>query len=401
MSNSNPLLPASTSIMTKTVVYRPKGNSRQSVIFDPDTGIELTRHSDLWFEDGSIVCRAENVLFRVHMSQLSRHSVCFRDMFALSSSSHTAIEVPSHQPGIDTVDLNILDNCPVIFLHDKAEDVAHLFTALYDGPNFGNNDQDDFRIVSGVLRLSTKYIIDSLREKAIAHLSMAWPSTLKGWEAREDIGRSYEMATGTSSGHLYPSPIEVITLAREVDAPCLLPAAFYDLCRYPLSQVFEPNEDEPLYSPTQQGLSAFDIQRLCLGKEAVHYSITSLIQAMGSSQHIRNAQSHASHLTHIRKTSAGGICVSAAACRKDFSELVDLATQHYLFDRERGFSDPLYVADELGQLKSTEFSECKACAKSLESWAAREREKIWKMIPIWFRLESPPREGSLSPKVED
>ena len=80
-------------------------------------------------------------------------------------------------------------------------------------------------------------------------------------------------------------------------------------------------------------------------------------------------------------------CISAAACRKDFSELVDLATQHYLFDRERGHSDPLYVADELGQLKGAEFSECKACAKSLESWAAKERERLWKLIPTWFRLE--------------
>lgn len=390
--------------MSNTVVYYPKDKTRQPVIYDPDTGIELTRHSDLWFEDGSIVCRAEHVLFRVHMSQLSRHSECFRDMFALSSSSHTAVQVPSDDPTVEAVDHNILDSCPIIFLQDKARDVASLLTALYDGPIFGNNDQDDFCVVSGVLRLSTKYMFDFLRDKAIAHLSIAWPSTLKGWEAREDIGRAYELRTGTSSGHLYPSPIEVITLAREVDVPCLLPAAFYDLCRYQLTQIFEPTEDEPLYRPPGSdypGLSPVDIQRLCLGKEAAHYAITSLIQAMGSSQHIRNAQSHSSHLKHIRRTSSGGICVSAAACRKDFSELVDLATQHYLFDRERGFSDPLYVAEELGQLKSTEFSECKACAKSLETWASREREKIWKLIPLWFRLECLPRERSLSPKAED
>lgn len=51
----------------------------------------------------------------------------------------------------------------------------------------------------------------------------------------------------------------------------------------------------------------------------------------------------------------------------------------------------MYVAEELGQLKSAELSgsDCKACAKSLETWAAREREKIWKLIPTWFRLEVP------------
>lgn len=179
-------------------------------------------------------------------------------------------------------------------------------------------------------------------------------------------------------------------MAREVDAATLLPSAFYDLSRYHFSQIFEPNEDEPLYRPLApyppQILSVYDTQRLCLGKEAAQQTITNMIQAMGSSQYIRNPLSH---MTHIRRTSSGGVCVSAAACRKDFSELVDLATQHYLFDRERGFCDPLYVADELGQLKSTEFSECTACAKALETWAAREREKIWKMIPLWFRLQSP------------
>jgi hypothetical protein len=127
------------------------------------------------------------------------------------------------------------------------------------------------------------------------------------------------------------------------------------------------------------------MQKLALGKESAQHAITSLIREMGNSQNLRT---HHPGSTHLRSSSsASRTCVSAAACRKDFSELVDLATQHYLFDRERGCNDPLYVAEELGQLKSAEFSECKACAKSLEGWAARERERMWKLIPVWFRLE--------------
>lgn len=68
---------------------------------------------------------------------------------------------------------------------------------------FGNNDQNDFRVVSGILRLATKYIIDSLREKALAHLSIAWPLTLKAWDAREDFARSH----GMSGGQYYPHPV--------------------------------------------------------------------------------------------------------------------------------------------------------------------------------------------------
>lgn len=183
----------------------------------------------------------------------------------------------------------------------------------------------------------------------------------------------------------------VINLSREVDSPSLLPSAFYDLSRYNFSQILEPNEDDPVpHFPCQTpSLALSDMQKLALGKESSHHTVTTLIQAMGNSQHLRHGLGHV-HATssHFRtSSSAARTCVSAAACRKDFSELVDLATQHYLFDRERGCSDPLYVAEELGQLKSAEFSECKACAKSLESWAARERQKMWKLIPSWFRLE--------------
>lgn len=82
---------------------------------------------------------------------------------------------------------------------------------------FGNNDHDDFRVVSGILRLSTKYIIESLRVQALAHLSIAWPDTLKVWDAREDLARAYEMETGA---HLYPSPLV---------CPCRIPLYTHNL----------------------------------------------------------------------------------------------------------------------------------------------------------------------------
>ncbi|KAJ4470453.1 hypothetical protein J3R30DRAFT_3537592 [Lentinula aciculospora] len=401
-----------------------KQDSKLTTLFDPETQAELHRHPDLWFDDGSVVCRAEDILFRIHISQMCRHSSFFRDMFSIGNPSKSVLGSCIHSKGGP----NDFENCPLIELHDKADDVGNLFVALYDGPHFGNNDQDDFRVVSGVLRLSTKYLIDSLREKAIAHLSIAWPSTLKSWDAREDLARAYEIEIGTSGARLYPSPLAVINLAREVDAPTLLPSAFFDLSRYTYFQIFDPCVQDPLYHPSSSpshsssipstslplpiSLSLGDTQRLCLGKEASQHAITSLIQSMSNSQSIRNSglqsqcafslahplahgytsslngsMHQSGHYHHHHRSSSSAICISAAACRKDFSELVDLATKHYLFDRERGYSDPLYMADEIGGLKS-EASECKACAKSLETWAMRERERVWRLIPTWFRLGS-------------
>jgi hypothetical protein len=89
----------------------------------PDT---RSKHADLWFCDGSVILQAEATLFRVHMSQLSRRSTVFSDMFTLP------------QPPVMTTHATLADEtyegCPVVKLHDSADDVENLLLALYDGP---------------------------------------------------------------------------------------------------------------------------------------------------------------------------------------------------------------------------------------------------------------------------
>lgn len=68
--------------------------------------------------------------------------------------------------------------------------------------SFGNNDEDDFHIVSGILRLSTKYLIDSLRAKALMHLAKAWPTDLRTWDTREDLVRHSNLSMRVR----YPHP---------------------------------------------------------------------------------------------------------------------------------------------------------------------------------------------------
>lgn len=82
----------------------------------------VLRHPDLWFSDGSVVLRAEGTLFRVHISQLVRRSLFFRDLFSLP------------QPAKDAAGLDgTFDGCPLLVLHDSAEDLSNLLKALYDG----------------------------------------------------------------------------------------------------------------------------------------------------------------------------------------------------------------------------------------------------------------------------
>lgn len=371
------------------------------------TRLAVKKHSDLWFSDGSVVLRAEDTVFRVHISQLSRRSLFFRDLFSLPQPGppDSSVADVNGPDGLWLGRDGMFEGCPLLLLHDSAEDLANLLNALYDGgPALGNNDREDFRVAAGILRLSTKYIIDSLRSKTLHHLGIAWPSTLQGWDVREELTRAYEAEKSLHRGHMYPSPIAVIELAREVDAPELLPAAFYELSKYHYAQIFEPRPGDPLYSSPSHSspslsslspstsastLSMRDMHCLTVGKECTQHAVTGLIQGMTSDfhrDHALGSQTHSSVLGHYQRKLSDRVCLCPAMCRKDQCELAELATNHFLFDRESGCSDPLYVADELGSLKSIEFSECKACAKSLECWAKRERERIWKMIPHWFRL---------------
>ena len=47
------------------------------------------------------------------------------------------------------------------------------------------------------------YLVDSLRDKALADLSIAWPNSLRGWDAREDLAHADEMRSGPGMSNIY------------------------------------------------------------------------------------------------------------------------------------------------------------------------------------------------------
>jgi hypothetical protein len=79
---------------------------------------EAERCPELWFPDGNLVFRAENMLFRVYRGVLANKSTIFADMLA----------VP--QPSAD--DGETFEGCPVVVLSDSAVDVRRFFGVLHD-----------------------------------------------------------------------------------------------------------------------------------------------------------------------------------------------------------------------------------------------------------------------------
>jgi hypothetical protein len=72
--------------------------------------------SDLWYNDGNIVLQAESSLFRVSLGVLAARSPVFNDIQTLPRSQ----------------DQEMYDDCPMMVLPDKAEDMANFLRAVYN-----------------------------------------------------------------------------------------------------------------------------------------------------------------------------------------------------------------------------------------------------------------------------
>lgn len=79
-----------------------------------------------------------------------------------------------------------------------------------------------FEKISGLLRLSTKYQMDDLRDEIISHLSLAYPTTYQKYSAAVDTKAQLALFPPFHGQHF-----AIVALARETDASILLPAALW------------------------------------------------------------------------------------------------------------------------------------------------------------------------------
>lgn len=85
---------------------------------EPPRSLKLAnKHDKFWLYDGSIVLWIEDTLFRVHQTVLSNNSEIFSTLFSLPQSEDS---IPDS-----------IEGCPVVQLHDRAEDFSGFLSALY------------------------------------------------------------------------------------------------------------------------------------------------------------------------------------------------------------------------------------------------------------------------------
>ncbi|OJT08573.1 hypothetical protein TRAPUB_500 [Trametes pubescens] len=344
--------------------------------------------TDFWFADGNIVLLAGNVAFKVHRGQLVRHSDVFYDMFSLPQ--------PAAEEG-----QGLIDGCPWVELHDDPSDVLHLLRALYDGLYFSKPTAGDFCTVSAVLRLSNKYLIEHLRQRCLVRLETDWPTTLIGWDRREQ--------QATVDGRYnprehYAHPVLVIQLAEELDLDHILTSAFYDLSRYGPRKIAAGATNMPHLLPATLArfkaraggasgpkdplrLARADLGAAFRGREASQRFLAGFIEAELAGRAISAGCANRAH-------------ANGHHCRESYYFIMLNVLRSVSGIASGRDADPLFsLSQAVEMLSRTDFSDgtkqcglriCASCKEDFAGSVAKARKEAWELIPVWFGLKSDP-----------
>ncbi|THH27559.1 hypothetical protein EUX98_g6624 [Antrodiella citrinella] len=336
--------------------------------------------TDVWFPDGNVVLVAGAAAFKVHKGQLERHSEIFQDLFSVPQ--------PQDQP--------LLDDCPWVELHDSSTDVLHLLRALYDGLYLDKPSADDFPVIAGVLRLSTKYMIEHLRQRCLLRLTADWPATLAAWDERERFATDKESRYNPRDA--YPHPLLVISLALELRLHELLPSAYFDLSRYgPRRIVAGTSVPQPeLLTPNvQQGDSEKECESDVLvpshdelsiilhGRETGQRTVAMFIENELVSRPISIRCFNKHH-------DAGRVCRESI-----YYVMLNILRAIGGISHGRD-ADPLYTLTQVVEMLSrTDFTDgvkqtglkmCTSCKADVQECVDRARKDVWDQIPSWFEM---------------
>lgn len=228
-------------------------------------------------------------------------------------------------------------------------------------------------------------------------LEADWPHTLLGWDTREHEATDSEGRYNPRSCCAHP--ILVINFAREMGLDSLLPAAFYDLCRYGPSKIVAGASVSPPQGQTNgesisgsatAHISHADLRLVLQGRESAQRSVAIFIEEQLTSRSIADG-------CHNKDREAGRVCresfyfimlnvlrsVAGIACGRDSDPLYTLAQAAEMLSRN-DFSD----GTNMCSLKI-----CAACSTDFTRAVDDARDYMWSQIPGWFGMQGFALEG--------
>ncbi|KAJ7753411.1 hypothetical protein DFH07DRAFT_1061510 [Mycena maculata] len=304
----------------------------------------------LWFEDGNLVIQAGSSQFRVYRGILAARSPVFQDMLSIP------------QPA----DAELVDGCPLVRLPDSENEVTVFLKAIFLPQFFRPFPiKTEFDIIAGCLRLSHKYGVDYLRRRALVHLSSGYRTSLTEADNTYHESNPTRPAVEIDS---WPAPashsykIHVIQLAREVEAPWILPLAFYQLsgsCNLLGRDIYHGT----VYNGVHTALSVADQEAFLKGHN---------LQILSASMDI---------LAFLTDPLTIDVCVSIGDCNMERQNIMPSVRE----DLRHYPSDPLWatwIAEDWEKLDGV----CPPCLAILKETHQAARRAFWDQLPEMYGL---------------
>jgi len=243
------------------------------------------------------------------------------------------------------------------------------------GPReFPLESDEDLTILSGILRLATKYGAKHMRDNALQVLRRKFPSSLSDWDSLAENARFRWTC----------DPIPVINLVREVSAFSPMPAAMAFLTNNSSAgEVFavQVHEGTGQRSSLHKLRASEDIKGFALMKEYDHASVVKMInfiREVGSNckqppepESRPNGMSPVGTLRHEFR---------ASICSGIFHEVADnLALKFMMREDPMGYRDfgMMVLQDVMSQRRPI----CRRCRVSFKTGYVEHRDSWWNGIP--------------------
>ncbi|KAH8826449.1 hypothetical protein DL96DRAFT_1608011 [Flagelloscypha sp. PMI_526] len=355
--------------------------------------MQLKPSPDLYFADGNIVLVASSTAFKVHKCQLARQSDMFSDLFHVASDTNN--------PGDEW-----FDGVAKVVLHDDSDDVAFFLKAIYDGLYF-TPTASCFPALSSTLRLSSKYLVPHLQALCINRLVLDWPTTLSGWDQREN--NSLDPNGKYNPREFTPHPVEVIKLVEEIGCDAfniallsqvvpsnsfygatgsrILCTALYDLSRYGPSRILSSISNSPKSCAPPSPILARALQ----GRGSAQRFMANFIARELSG---REPSLNCAYTAHKYPSA-----FTPQACRESFYFIMLNLLRSIGGIASGRDADPLFTlvqAVEMmerrdfsagpGQSKTCGLKICGECKADFKACADRARKEVWENLPSWFGL---------------
>ncbi|KAI0047061.1 hypothetical protein FA95DRAFT_1559491 [Auriscalpium vulgare] len=177
------------------------------------------RYTKLSFDDGNIILQAETASFCVHRGILSLHSEVFRDMLMVGNAASEET-----RGGIT-----------VLRLSDPDADVYELLRAMYLPEHIYRPIPMAMGLCLTLLKMSTKYVVDFVRQEVINRLLMRYPRTLPEYMNRART----MMRAGIPKEEINEGSVHILALeaALRLDVPEILPTLFLECCQMDLDDI--------------------------------------------------------------------------------------------------------------------------------------------------------------------